>query len=197
MTKSEIGLIDIVRAADAGDSEACNRLFAELYDELHRIAQRELRRGVPVTLTPTTLLHETYLNISQRESAAFIDRGRFMSYAARAMRGLLVDYLRRRQARKRGGEFEFTSLPTEPPHEVLHDLGTVQLEKLQEVLEALTQIDARLAECVDLKFFCGLSFAEIAQMRDVTERTVQRDWAKARLLLNQLLSKRDASTQPR
>src|SRR5687768_12182685 len=112
---SVAGFIAVVQAAETGNVEASRRLFTMLYDELHRMAQRELRRGSAVTLSPTTLLHETYLSISQRESVTFADRERFMSYAARAMRGLLIDYMRTRQAQKRGGEFEITSLPTDLP----------------------------------------------------------------------------------
>src|SRR6185503_9708399 len=97
-----------------------------------------------------TLLHETFLNISQRESVAFADRSHFMSYASRAMRGLIIDYRLNRQARKRGGEFEITSLPTEVPYAPEPDVETVQLERLNEALESLAKIDKRLAECVDL-----------------------------------------------
>ncbi len=184
---TDSGLMAIMHAAGTGDMEARDRLFATLYEELHRMAKRELRRGAAVTLGPTTLLHETFLNISHRESLAFGDRGQFMSYAARAMRGLIVDYLRSRHAQKRGGDLEITSLPTELPHAVQEDRQSLQIDKLNEALESLAKLDARLAECVDLKFFCGFSFNEIAQLRDVSERTVQRDWDKARLLLNRFI----------
>lgn len=161
------------------------KLFGTLYSELHRMAQSELRRNVAVTLSPTTLLHETYLNLSQRQSVDFPDRAHFMAYASRAMRGLLIDYVRSRQAQKRGGEFSITSLPTEVPQMPAAD---IELEKLSTALESLAAIDARLAQCVDMKFFCGFTFGDIAQMWGVTERTVQRDWDKARVLLNRLLN---------
>lgn len=154
------------------------RLFAQLYAELHRIAQRELRRNASVTLSATTLLHETYLSMS-RNGAAFADRARFMSYAGCAMRGLLIDYLRNRQAQKRGSKFEITSLPAE----VGAIPDTFDAAKLGAALDELATIHPRLAECVDLKFFCGLSYADIAQLWQVSERTVQRDWEKARILL--------------
>ena len=160
------------------------KLFGSLYSELHRMAQHELRRNAAVTLSPTTLLHETYLNLSQRQSLDFPDRARFMAYASRAMRGLLIDYVRSRQAQKRGGGFAITSLPTELPQAQAAD---VELEKLSAALESLAAMDARLAQCVDLKFFCGFSFVDIAEMWSVSERTVQRDWDKARVLLNRLL----------
>src|SRR5262245_61164983 len=114
-------------------SENRSRLFATLYEELHRVAQRELRRNATVTLSPTTLLHETYLSMSSGEGAAIGGRAQFMVYAARAMRGLLIDYLRSRQAQKRGGQFEITTLPTELPH-VDED---VEIEKLGVALDDL------------------------------------------------------------
>ena len=106
-----------------------------------------------------------------------------MTYAARAMRGLLIDYLRSRQAQKRGGRFEITTLPTEVP---LID-EDIEVEKLAVALDELAKVDERLAQCVDLKFFCGYSFAEIADLWTVSERTVQREWNKARVLLNRLI----------
>ena len=161
-----------------------DRLFDDLYRELHRVAQRELRRNATVTLSPTTLLHETYLSMSSGSPAAIGGRAQFMTYAARAMRGLLIDYLRGRQAQKRGGQFEITTLPTELPRTD----EDIELERLAVALDDLEKVDERLAHCVDLKFFCGYSFAEIADLWVVSERTVQRDWNKARVLLNRLIS---------
>jgi RNA polymerase sigma factor (TIGR02999 family) len=166
------------------DGSGADRMFAVLYEDLHRIAERELRRNSGATLSPTTLLHETFLNGSVREFAELADRRRFMGYASRAMRGLIIDYLRRSNAQKRGGEFEFIPLPEELHQSVPGDIG---IDRLREALDALASMDARLAECVDLKFFCGFSFIDIAHLWDVSERTVQRDWEKARVLLNRLL----------
>jgi len=172
-------------SAEQGDRAAADQLFATLYDELHRLARMQLsRRGGGVTLGATTLLHEAYLNISDREGVAFPDRSRFMGYAARAMRGLIIDYARRRQAQKRGGEFEITSLSTniaEAPAD------PDELTRLSSALDELEGTDPSLARVVDLKFFGGFSFAEIASMMDVSERTVQRDWQKARIFLHQVL----------
>jgi len=174
------------RAADEGDKEARDQLFVALYDKLHRMAQRELQLHRGATLSPTTLLHETFLNIAQRESAAYFERARFMVYASRAMRGLVIDYLRGRQAQKRGSQFEITSLPIDAPGATIQD--DQQVEQLNQALKALERLDVRLAECVDLKFFCGFSFVEIAEMRGISERTVQRDWNKARVMLNRFMS---------
>jgi RNA polymerase sigma factor (TIGR02999 family) len=190
---SHITFAEIARPTEAGAPQARDQLFVSLYDALRQMARRELRRGAGASLTPTTLLHETYLNLSQRESLAFSDRGQFMAYAARAMRGLIVDYLRSRHAQKRGGNFCITSLPTELPHAPEEPHGqTLRIDDLNDALESLEKIDTRLAQCVDLKFFCGLSFIEIAELREVSERTVQRDWDKARLLLKRIIAEREA-----
>lgn len=192
---SETELATMRYAAEAGDARARDRMFTVLYEELRRMAQRELQRGSSATLSPTTLLHETFLNISQRESLAFADTGQFMSYAARAMRGLIIDYVRRRQTTKRGGQLQITALPTELPHVVENDPALARIEELNRALDSLAAVDPRLAECVDLKFFCGFSFGQIAQFRHVSERTVRRDWNKARLLLNTLIVEADEPCQ--
>lgn len=191
---TETGLLTAMDAAAAGDAAARERLFVFLYDRLRRMAARELRRNATLTLSPTTLLHETFLNLSQRESVSFPDRPRFMMYAARAMRGLVIDYIRKRQAHKRGGEFEITSLPTAAGDLIEEPAELEDLEELSTALEWLAKSDQRLAECVDLKFFCGFSFVEIARMQNVTERTVQRDWKKARVLLRHFIDAQPQET---
>jgi RNA polymerase sigma factor (TIGR02999 family) len=168
-------------SGDAEDPAAAEQLFATLYGELHRLARRELsRRSDNITLGATTLLHEAYLDMSARDGMVFPDRARFMAYAARAMRGLIIDYARRRYAQKRGGLFELTSLQTTVADR-LTDAN--ELQQISDALDALAAVDPALAEVVDLKFFCGFSFTEIAAMRGVSERTVQRHWEKARLYL--------------
>jgi RNA polymerase sigma factor (TIGR02999 family) len=176
----------LIRTADAGDGAAADQLFSALYRELHAIAEREVhRRGADLTLGTTTLLHEAYLNIAGREGIQFAGRPQFLAYAARAMRGLIIDYARRRRAQKRGGEFCIThsgvELPADQP--ALAD----ELEQLDTALETLARVDLELARLVDLHFFAGFSFGELAQLRGVSERTVQRDWRKARLLLHRTL----------
>jgi RNA polymerase sigma factor (sigma-70 family) len=104
------------------------------------------------------------------------------------MRSLVIDYARRRQAQKRGGAFEITSLPTEVPEQVTE---AIELERLGNAIDSLAELDPALAQLVDLKFFCGYSLIEIASMRGISERTAQRDWEKARLLLQRALDGRD------
>ena len=184
-------IASLISSTDRGDRVAADALFAALYSELHRLAKQQLaRRGGGVTLGATTLLHEAYLDISQREGAVFPDRARFMGYAAKVMRGLIIDYTRRRQAQKRGGGFEITSLEGEAGG------GVADQEELVEIgaaLDALASVDPALAQIVDLKFFCGFSFVEIAAMRGVTERTVQRHWDRARVYLHRAI--RDARVE--
>lgn len=175
----QVQLERLMQSAEQGDAASREELFSVLYGELHRMAQRELRRGAFLTMSPTTLLHETYINLAGRDSAAFPDRARFLAYASRAMRGLIIDYVRSRCAQKRGAGFQITSLPTEGPAAE----ADVELEGIGEALKALGEIEPRLAQVVDLKFFCGFSFAEIAGFMGTSERTVQRDWDKARILL--------------
>ena len=159
-------------------------LFAASYAELRRLAQRELRRFPGLGVSPTTLVHEAYVNLAEREEVAFAERAKFLGYTARAMRGLLIDFARRQQALKRGAGFEITQLNTKIGDQ---SADAVELERLSDVLEEIARLDARLAELVDLKYFCGFSFAEIARFRQVSERTVQRDWEKARLVLFRFL----------
>jgi RNA polymerase sigma factor (TIGR02999 family) len=150
-----------------------------------RRAQAHLRRSAGVlTISATTLLHEAWLDLAGRDALACPDRNRFRGYASRAMRGLVIDYVRHRSARKRGGDLTFTSLDD---HHAPSDEATLDLERLGHALDELTAVDAALAELVDRKFFCGFSMAEIAAMRGVSERTVHRDWAKARAVLHQSL----------
>jgi RNA polymerase sigma factor (TIGR02999 family) len=165
---------------------AKEQLFTSLYSELRRLAQRELKRnGAALNVSATTLLHEAYLNLSERDGVVFPDRARFLAYASRAMRGLVVDYSRSRQALKRGAGFEITALPIDIAEP---NVESGELERLSEAIERLSTLDPRLAQVVDLKYFSGFSFGDIAAMWGISERTVQRDWDKARLFLHRMLS---------
>jgi RNA polymerase sigma factor (TIGR02999 family) len=172
-------------AAEQGNCVAADALFSTLYRDLHKMARRELaKRGSGMALSATTLLHEAYLDISGRERTHFPDRHRFLAYASRVMRGLIIDFVRSRHAQKRGGNVEITSISTDVPEAVPDGK---QLTRISDAQDALATVDPRLAQVVDLKFFCGFSFGEIAAMQDVSERTVQRDWEKARIYLHQAL----------
>jgi RNA polymerase sigma factor (TIGR02999 family) len=118
-----------------------------------------------------------------RSGATFSDQGHFMAYAARVMRGLIVDHARNRHAQKRGGQFHMTSLDAEAAEIPSRD----EYEGVGDALARLTELAPALAEIVDLRFFCGFSFAEIAAMHGVSERTVQRSWEEARLYLQRAM----------
>jgi RNA polymerase sigma factor (TIGR02999 family) len=159
-------------------------LFGLLYDELRPIARREVRRsaGQHMSLGVTSLLHQAYEAMGARDAADFPDRARFLSYAARAMRTVIIDHARARRTQKRGGGFELTTL--EPEQAAAGGPECAQLERLSETLDRLAEVDLALAEVVDLKYFAGFSFEEIAALRGVSARTVMRHWNQARLFLH-------------
>jgi RNA polymerase sigma factor (TIGR02999 family) len=168
------------------DAESRHDLFAVLYEELRLLARRKIRQGGGSPgLGATTLLHEVYLKLHAREDIVFPDRAHFLAYASRMMRGLIIDFARARQAVKRGSGFEITSLPTDVPEQVA---DAAELQRISDAVERLAAADPRLAQVVDLKYFSGFSFADIAAMWEMSERTVQRDWEKARLFLHQCLT---------
>jgi len=180
---------ELIGAAEGGSPAASDQLFAALYAELHRLADIQLRRiGSDLSLGTTTLLHEVYLGFARREGVQFPDRARFLSYAARAMRAFVIDYARRARAEKRGGgAFEIT-LSDAHAGASAERPDAVELQSLSDALDELAALEPQLVQLVDLHFFCGYSFGEIAALRAVSERTVQRDWRKARILLQRTLS---------
>ncbi|HVO81833.1 MAG TPA: ECF-type sigma factor [Terriglobales bacterium] len=181
----ESALPSLIEEAEKGGGSATAALFSALYSELHRLARLQLaRRGAGVSLSVTTLLHEAYVDMAGRGGTKFPDRARFMGYAARVMRNLIIDHARNRQAQRRGGQFAITSLKDE----IVEGLADErELTQISEALDKLAKMEPELAEVVDMKFFCGFSFAEIAAMRNLSERTVQRQWQKARIYLHQEL----------
>jgi RNA polymerase sigma factor (TIGR02999 family) len=179
-------ILSLLHSAEGGDRSAADQLFGTLYSELHRLAGRQLASQRPgMGLGATSLLHEAYLQMALRERPAFGDRGRFMAYAARVMRSLIIDFARRRQAQKRGGQFEITALVGD---EIDKPTDERELTRISDALDELASVEPELAQVVDLKFFCGFTFAEIAEMRGVTERTVQRHWDKARIYLHRSMT---------
>ena len=172
----------LIRTSESSDAGVADHLFSSLYSELHRLAKRELaRQWAPISLSVTTLLHEAYLDMAKGSDPLFPDRARFMGYAARVMRGLIIDHARNRSAIKRGGKFEITSMEMDVAE---IPVDAKELSLIGDVLEQLAKIEPELAQVVDLKFFCGFSFEEIAAMQKVSERTVQRRWEKARIYLH-------------
>lgn len=174
----------LLHAAGAGDRAAADRAYALLYAELRQLARSRLRRSGELTLMDTTaLVHESYLRLQQGAAQpAFPDRHHFLAYAAQVMRAVVVDLVRARQAERRGGGAEHLPLDTHLGDRLAaHD---AEVLRVHEALDELAAAEPRLAQVVALRYFGGLSEAEIAAALDMTERTVQRDWQKARLFLS-------------
>ena len=168
-------------AAREGDRGALDRVLSTLYRELHSMARRQLGNQNDQTLDATGLVHEAYLRLVGRVDAAFEDRAHFFAYAASAMRSVVVDYARQRLAVKRGGDLmRVTDLPDEPNGGLRLD---EELLGLHSALHRLAGVDQRLVQVVELRYFAGLSEAEIAALLNRSERSVRRDWQKARLFL--------------
>ena len=174
--KPALKLDSAIRAAAAAESAVPRDVVRRTPRQL---AERQLRRSAGAPISPTTLLHEAYLDMSDKD-AVFSDRERFIGYAARVMRGLIIYLVRERRALKRGAEFHITQLPTELG---APDGDEAALTRLSDALDELATHDARLAEVVDLKYFCGYTFEDIAAQRGTSKKTVQRDWEKARVIL--------------
>ncbi|MEP7242310.1 MAG: ECF-type sigma factor [Gammaproteobacteria bacterium] len=175
-------LKDLLQRAHDGNEAARAQLFAVAYEELRSRARAQLRDGGRNTLLNTTVLvHESYLRFLQAGQLTGTERGYFFSYAARVMRSVIVDFARQRQAQRRGGDVVHVSLNTQFSGDVVADED--QVVKINDALEALLKVDERLVRVVEMRYFAGMTESEIAIALDVTERTVRRDWQKARLLL--------------
>jgi RNA polymerase sigma factor (TIGR02999 family) len=175
-------LSTLLDAARRGDSTAMDKLFSRLYAELHRLAHSRLIGGSPVTLLDTTsLLHESYLRMLNAGQLDIPDRSHFLAYAARVMRSIVIDFVRRQRAERRGGDAVHLTLNTDIA-ESIH-VSEDQLIRLDDALHDLGQVDERLVRVTEMRYFAGLSEAEIGEALGITERTVRRDWEKARLLL--------------
>ena len=173
----------LLQAARSGDEAAARRFFVLIYDDLRQIAGRHAR-AVRQGPGATSLVHEVFLRLARRGDLPFNDRTHFFAVASRAMRQIVLDDVRSRVAGKRGGgvaPLDLADLPlASPASEVAHE----ELLALDDALARLGQEDPRLAETVEWHFFGGLTCAEIAEARGVSERTVLRDWRTARALLN-------------
>ena len=187
---SESEHADITQWLDAardGDRAALDRVLGTLYHELHAMARRQLAGQYGQTLDATALVHEAYLKLIGRRDVQFDDRAHFFAYAASAMRSVVVDYARQRLAQKRGGDLHrVTDLPEDIEGGLRLDEDMLGLDT---ALNRLTSVDPRLTHVVELRYFAGLSELEIAALLKRSERSVRRDWQKARMFL--LASLRD------
>jgi RNA polymerase sigma factor (TIGR02999 family) len=177
---------DLIRRLNAGEPGAQDALFTAAYSELRKLARSRLRDGGRNTVMDTTaLVHESYLRFIRAGQLRAEDRRAFFGYASRVMRSVIIDTVRERQAERRGGDLDELTLSTQ----LLDSTPAAENELLQvnEALEVLAQAEPRLAKVVEMRYFGGYTEQEIADTLELTERTVRRDWDKARLLLGEML----------
>jgi RNA polymerase sigma factor (TIGR02999 family) len=180
-------LTQLLQRAQAGDQLARENLFAVAYQELRSLAHSQLRDGGRNTLLDTTVLvHESFMRFQQAGQLQGGEKGQFFGYAARVMRSVIVDFARQRQAARRGGNAPHVPLDTQLA-ENLH-ASDDDLVRINDALEALEKIDDRLVRVVEMRYFVGMTEVQIAESLGVTDRTVRRDWEKAKLLLTASLS---------
>jgi RNA polymerase sigma factor (TIGR02999 family) len=179
-------LTELLAHLQGDDAEARAAVFAAAYSELHRLARARLRDGGRNTLLDTTcLVHEAYLRFASAGELRAEDRRAFFAYASQVMRSVIVNSVRDRIAQKRRGDWRPMTLSTQPVANIAEDEEAIL--KVHEALEVLEQADSRLGQVAQMRYFGGYSEQEIAETLDVTERTVRRDWEKARLILAEML----------
>jgi RNA polymerase sigma factor (TIGR02999 family) len=169
----------LVQAAGSGDATARDALFTLLYDELKRIARKQLRGMASPTMDTTGLVHDAYLKLAAPVHLNLQGRKHFFAVAAKAMRQIVIDHARARAAGKRGGGVPSVTLHEEMDQPA-HELAPDKLLELDRALNTLEVSQPRLSSLIELRFFTGLDLAEIAAMQDVSERTLNRDWRRAR-----------------
>jgi len=176
-------LTGLFALAGNGDEQAFDRIFTLLYDDLAAMARARLRKGQRVTMADTgALVHESWMRLQQAGKLGFADRNHFLAHAARVMRSVIVDFARRSHAERRGGAHVFITLDTAFGESVAL-ASDPDVEAVAEAIDALARLDARLAQVVEMRWFAGLSEADIGAALGLTERTVRRDWEKARAFL--------------
>lgn len=178
----------LLRAHREGDLAAFDRLVGILYQELRRLANGRMRRSQPITLSPTVLLHETYLRMRAEQAPDWQDRNHFLAIAARAMRRVLVDSSRASLAQKRGREQVRVEIEMDAIAGAGGETSAATLLDLERGFEALAAIDPRLCQVAECRLFAGLSQAETAAALGVSLRTVERDWQRARAWLRKEMS---------
>jgi RNA polymerase sigma factor (TIGR02999 family) len=175
-------LTSLLASARKGDDVAVARVFALLYDDLRRLARSRLRQHQTFTLLDTTsLVHESYLKLVGMQALPVQDRRHFFSYAATVMRSVIVDFARARASSRRGGDADHLVMNTDLPGPLACPQDDVL--RVHEALEVLEQADQALAKIVEMRFFGGLTESDIAEILNVSERTVRRHWEKAKLML--------------
>ena len=186
-----VSLTELIHRAGKGDVDAADRLFATMYDELRRLARARLRAGGRNTLLDTSsLVHESYLRFAGAGRLRLQDRTHFKRWAARVMRSVIVDFARRRLTDRRGGGMTPLTLTTAIGSHV--PKGESEIVRVHEALDELALHDPRMSTIVEMRYFGGMTETEVAEAVGVHERTVRRDWEKARLFLREVLAPRPA-----
>ena len=179
-------LTELLISARDGDAPASARLFELVYVELKRMAHHRLRRvGGEGSLNTTALVHESYLRLSERGQLLPSDRAAFFCYVGRVMRSVVIDHVRERLAQKRGGNEVFVTLTTDIEGETFDD---ERLLAVNAALDTLEKVAPEFHQLVEMRYFAGLSMREVAELRGMSTRTVEREWKKARALLQQLMA---------
>ena len=179
-------LTELLICARDGDAPASARLFELVYAELKRMAHQRLRRiGGEGPLNTTALVHESYLRLSERGQLLPSDRAAFFCYVGRVMRSVVIDHVRERLAQKRGGNEVFVTLTTDIEGETFDD---ERLLAVNAALDTLEKVAPEFHQLVEMRYFAGLSMLEVAELRGVSTRTVEREWKKARAVLQQLMA---------
>lgn len=181
------GVTELLRLWETGDPHAIGQLMEILYPELRRLAASRLRgQSSDATVSPTELLHETWIHLAESRTLHFEDRQRFFGAAAVMMRNVLIDRARARKAAKRGGEHTLTSLPVELPAATASG-PDLDLEGIGRAIHALEKVCLRQARQVDLRFFAGFSANEAAEVLGISPATLKRDWVAARMFIREFI----------
>ncbi|MGA8277891.1 MAG: ECF-type sigma factor [Rhodanobacteraceae bacterium] len=182
-----VDITELLGKARDGDRDASERVFATLYDELHRLAAGQLRGGGEQAMRATSLVHEVYLKLAHHGAPTANDRSHFFAVAARAMRQIVIDHVRQRAALRRGGGVRVESLDT-TALEAAADGRDEDVLALDAALAHLAELDPGLASLVELRFYGGLDLSEIAVVKARSERSLKRDWRRARAFLQRQLA---------
>jgi RNA polymerase sigma factor (TIGR02999 family) len=184
MQTEDVPLTQLLQLAAQGEREALDRVFAALYPDLRRIAHARLRtHGDAASLDTTSLVHESFLRLVDAAHLALGDRKHFFTYAAKTMRNIIIDFAREQFAERRGGGRGVLRLDTELANEVGAENGDITLIEVNDALLALEAVDPDLARVVEMRYFAGYSEVEVAELMGSSERTVRRQWEKARAFL--------------
>ncbi len=177
----------LLQRACGGDQGASDQLFTALYADLRKLAARQLRQVFGDGLHATSLVHEAYFRLAKPKAMAVADRAHFFAVAGRAMRQLVIDHARQRQASKRGGihrDLALDALDEAALPAALTDTRDIEVFALDQALQQLSEVDESLARLVEMRFFAGMDLAEIAEVLQRSERSLKRDWRKARAFLH-------------